>query len=140
MRQMMLLLLFCLGQNTYAENTPIFEIQKPILNFHFEPVQPKVGQKISVFVQTETSFLNNEVVLEAKLNETTLKLTNTGDQLWSGVLVLLEAKLSEETDPALIQQLQEKINKINDLVVKLQTEKSLLFKEVGVSNHLNFSI
>lgn len=87
MRQLIMLLLLCFIQSVHAD-LPITEVEteKPILKFHLEPSEPKVGQKISLFVQTETSFLNNEIVLEAQLDEATLKLTNTGDQLWSGVI------------------------------------------------------
>lgn len=55
-------------------------------------------------------------------------------------ITLLEQNLDKETDPELRHELEEKISKINELVLKLETEKNELLQEVGSSNQLDFVI
>lgn len=58
--------------------------ERPLLSFHLEPTEPKLGEVATLFVQVATGLQKNELVLEAQLDGAVQRLTKTAGALWTG--------------------------------------------------------
>ncbi|MGZ3691510.1 MAG: hypothetical protein ACXVAX_08400 [Pseudobdellovibrio sp.] len=77
------------AESRQKDSKNLIENVQTLLNFHMEPESPKVGDRPVLLVQVNTTISRNEIVLEATLDDATLKLTNTAGQLWTANLKAL---------------------------------------------------
>lgn len=136
MRKWVLLWLVCAFHFSESAQANIKQIKKvqlserSLLSFHLEPLLPKVGEKVSLFVQAATGVTKNELVIEAMLDAAPLKLTNTGAELWAAIFkpfsevkahqvsvnIFVRDALEAGRIRSAMNQLKKEINELNDLI------------------------
>lgn len=57
--------------------------ERPLLRFHTSPESPKVGERVSLFLQVDSGFDKNEVVLAATLNTSPVNFAQSAPSLWT---------------------------------------------------------
>lgn len=139
----------------------------PVVNFNLQPEELKVGQDSALYIEANSSFSKNEVLVEATLDAQKLELTKTTSTLWIASLSafskveshLVNAKVfirntkEAKLIQAAIDELNAQINQLYDdianepdldIIVELQNElakkQSYLADQVAALDALKVQI
>lgn len=74
--------LLCLAVPAFSAEV----LERPVFQFHSVPSQPKVGEKIVIFGALQSSFQNQEVIVEGFISGVPLRFEKSGEELFSASL------------------------------------------------------
>lgn len=93
-----------------------------IVNFFFSPEAPRQGDSVSAFIQTNTSFEDQEILVEAMMDGVPVAARRLGDELWTADLGVPTLIKSYEVKAIVKMQNREDARLLREALAQVESE------------------